>query len=203
MTLMPPAPPSLAPILANLTPQQLQAALAPACTGAMAAQWLPHITQACARFAIHTPARLADFLAQIGHESLGLARLAEIWGPTDAQRRYEGRSDLGNTQPGDGSKFRGHGAIQITGRANHARARDALRANGYTECPDFEADPKALMLPAWAAASAAWYWRDHGCNELADTGDFITQTRRINGGTNGLADRQARRARARKALGVA
>ena len=70
--------------------------------------------------------RVAAFIAQIGHESGQLKYVKEIWGPTAAQARYEGRADLGNTVAGDGSKYRGRGLIQITGRANYKACGEAL-----------------------------------------------------------------------------
>lgn len=171
-----------------LTAQQLRAATG--CTPARAEAWLPHITRACDAFAINTPARLAAFLAQIGHESGRLAYVREIWGPTPAQQRYEGRADLGNTQPGDGKRYMGRGLIQTTGRANYRATRDGLAA-WMPDVPDLEAVPALLERPDLAAMSAAWYWHSRKLNALADAGDFATITRRINGGTNGMADRLA------------
>ena len=139
--------------------------------------------------------RMAAFLAQIGHESAGLHYALEIWGPTVAQHGYEGRADLGNTQPGDGFRYRGRGLIQVTGRANYAKASEALGL-------DFVAQPELLEQPEYAARSAAWYWHAHGLNELADVGDFMTITRKINGGTNGYADRLRLYEAGKHALGV-
>jgi putative chitinase len=99
--------------------------------------------------------------------------------------RYEGRKDLGNTEPGDGYKFKGRGLIQTTGRANYAATGKALGVYLLS-------DPTLLALPDLAARSAGWYWRAHGLNELADVGDFKRITLRINGGTNGMDDRLAR-----------
>lgn len=180
-----------------MTPQQLAAAMR--IKLGRAAMWAPWLTQAMDAYEIDNKARQAPFLAQIGHESGGLAWASEIWGPTPAQARYEGRLDLGNTEPGDGSKYRGHGLIQVTGRANHAKARDMLRER-YPDAPDFEADPDELTKPQWAALSAAEYWHRHGCNELAENGQFQLITRKINGGLNGLPDREARLAWAMEAL---
>ncbi len=185
----------------ELTPEQLAQ-----CTGATqdrAEQWTGAINQAMAMYDISTPARQAAFLAQIGHESGRLKYTTELWGPTPAQARYEGRLDLGNTQLGDGSKFRGHGLIQTTGRGNHARARDRLRKR-FPEMavPDFENDPKALAQPEWAALSAADYWDMRGLNDLADAGDFIGITKKINGGLNGLDDRLSLWSDAKYALGA-
>lgn len=182
-----------------MTPDTLRAATG--CSAQAAARFAGPLSAACAFYGIDTPDRLAAFLAQIGHESASLRYTTELWGPTPAQARYEGRADLGNTQPGDGSKFRGHGLIQTTGRHNHARVRDRLRERfPHLNVPDFEAQPEALADPQWAALSATDYWDDKGLNALADAGMFELITRRINGGLNGQADRVARWERAKKAL---
>jgi putative chitinase len=159
-----------------------------------AQNWLPHIVRTLTAYEINTPARAAAFLAQVGHESAGLRFTTEIWNPSqvEAQARYEGREDLGNTQPGDGFKYRGHGLLQVTGRANHAAARDRLRVKFGSIVPDFEEQPHRLAEPQWAALSAGDYWVRHGLNELADDSNFMRITRKINGGTNGYADRLAR-----------
>lgn len=166
-----------------MTPKQL--ALATGARIDLATEWLPFIAAAMAEFEIATPARQTMFLSQIGHESGSLRYSVEIWGPTLAQRRYEGRLDLGNTEPGDGSRFRGRGLIQTTGRANYVVTGKALGI-------DLVSRPELLGLPELAARSAAWWWRAHGLNEIADTGDNLKATKRINGGTNGLEDRMAR-----------
>jgi putative chitinase len=153
-------------------------------------------------YGIDTPVRQAAFLAQIGHESGGLKHLKEVWGPTDAQERYEGRKDLGNTQPGDGERFCGHGLIQTTGRHNHALVRDRLRLR-FDDVPDFEQHPEELMDTQWASLSACDYWDMKHLNEIADTGDFELVTRKINGGLNGYEDRLDRWNYAKKALGIA
>jgi putative chitinase len=163
--------------------------------------WLPYIERAMDAYEINTPQRIAAFLAQIGHESGGLRFITELWGPTPAQVRYEGREDLGNTEEGDGRRFCGHGLIQTTGRANHARVRDRLRAHfPDLDVPDFEQEPDKLAEPEWAALSAADFWDMKGLNELADAGDFERITRRINGGLNGQPDRLAKWERAREVL---
>lgn len=177
-----------------ITAQVLRAAVG--CLATLADLYAPLLDEVCERFEINTTRRLAHFLAQIGHESMSFKCTSEIWGPTPQQARYEGRHDLGNTQPGDGSRFRGHGLIQTTGRDNHARARDGLRAAGYESVPDFEADPLALTQPEWAARSAGLFWHDHKCNAAADRDDIIAVTKIVNGGKNGLEDRTARLKRA-------
>lgn len=180
-----------------LTAQQLQASTGS--TASRAESWLSHIKRACVIFAIDTPARLAAFLSQVGHESGHLVFTREVWGPTPAQRRYEGRADLGNTHPGDGKRFMGRGLIQTTGRANYRATRDGLR-QFLMAVPDFEVEPEQLEQPDMAAMSAAWYWHDRGLNALADTGNFTMITKKINGGTNGMADRLVLYAAARAAM---
>lgn len=137
--------------------------------------------------------RAAQWAAQIGHESAGLRYMEEI---ADGSA-YEGRSDLGNTQPGDGRRFKGRGPIQLTGRANYRAFTNWARAQGITNI-DFEANPHLLSEPRWGFLAAAYYWvfARPDINQLADAGDLVTVTRRINGGTNGLDDRRARYNRA-------
>lgn len=142
----------------------------------------PIIDNAAPDFDINTQKRMAAFLAQVGHESGGLHFLTELWGPNAAQTRYEGRIDLGNTQPGDGFKYRGRGLIQITGRANYQACSDHLAT-------DFISNPDWLAQPEYAVRSAMWFWQSHGLNELADAGQFEKITRIINGGLNGEEER--------------
>lgn len=170
------------------------------CSIADAQLYAPLLDEACQRFEINNGRRVAHFLAQTGHESVSFHYTTEVWGPTTAQLTYENRANLGNTQRGDGARFKGHGLIQTTGRFNHAKARDGLRQAGYEDVPDFEDDPGQLALPQWAARSAALFWRDHGCNELADADNFLGIVHKVNGGENGLADRTSRLARARTAV---
>lgn len=141
------------------------------------------LNDAMSQYGINSFSRECAFLAQIAHESGQLHFEREIWGPTPAQLGYEGREDLGNTQPGDGKKFKGRGLIQITGRANY-------HACGLEIGFPLEEHPELLETAAVAAKSAAWFWEKHGLNKLADSGDFIRITRRINGGLNGLEERQ-------------
>ncbi len=155
--------------------------------------WALPIWTACQRYGITTRLRLAAFLAQIGHESGRLHYVKEIFGPTLAQKRYEGRLDLGNTQPGDGKRYMGRGLIQITGRSNYDKLGQALGQ-------DFVAHPELLEKPEFAVLSAAWFWDSRKLNVLADKPDFLAITKKINGGYNGLADRQALYDRALKVL---
>ena len=177
-----------------MTPEVLAA-----CAGASpdrAARFASVLSAAMDEFDIVTPACQAAFLAQIGHESGGLLYTSEIWGPTPAQMRYEGRVDLGNLMPGDGSKYRGRGLIQVTGRANYSRMGRALGL-------DLEARPELLAETGAAARSAACFWDAHGLNEYAEAGDFKQLTRRINGGLNGYDERLKLWAGAKAALGIA
>lgn len=157
--------------------------------------WQPHLNAAMDKFQINTAARISAFLAQVGHESGRLVYVREMWMPEKCtwQQKYEGRADLGNTQPGDGFRYRGRGLIQITGRANYEAVSKAL-GNYFTQYPDL------LETLKYAALSAAWYWQSHGCNELADAGDFRKITRVINGGYNGYDDRLNLFERAKLAL---
>jgi putative chitinase len=163
-----------------ITVQQLLQILPNA--GAKAGVFVPILNTAMGRYQIIGSKRIAAFIAQIGHESGQLRYVREIWGPTPAQARYEGRADLGNIVSGDGLKYRGRGLIQITGRANYAACGDALGV-------DLISQPELLELPQYACLSAAWFWGIKRLNTLADAGDFERITRRINGGLNGQDDR--------------
>jgi putative chitinase len=165
-----------------ITSQQLLQILPNA--GPKAGVFVPVLNTAMVRYQIVGTKRVAAFIAQIGHESGQLVYVREIWGPTHAQSRYEGRADLGNTQPGDGFKYRGRGLIQITGRANYATCGEALDV-------DLVNQPELLEQPQYACMSAAWFWSTKELNTLADAGDFERITRRINGGLNGQDDRLA------------
>ena len=174
----------------------------------------PALEAARLEFGIDTPARLAQFLGQIHHESGGLTRLeeglsysavrlTEVWpgrfpnlaaaepfarNPEAlANHVYGGR--LGNTQPGDGWRFRGRGLIQTTGRENYGKAATATGLDLLT-------NPDLLKTPVGAARAACAYWRDHHLNALADVGAVAAITKAINGGLIGLSERVAQVARA-------
>ena len=149
--------------------------------------YLPALNAAMQAYGVNTMLRTAAFIAQLAHESGEFRWMEEIWGPTDAQRRYEPpnalAAKLGNTQVGDGKRFKGRGPIQITGRFNYAKYGGLLGI-------DLTADPARAAAPEVAFATAGLFWKTNGLNELADAQQFAAITRRINGGTNGLADRQ-------------
>lgn len=143
------------------------------------------------QFDITTPLRIAHFIAQVAHESAGFLYTEEI----ASGAKYEGRKDLGNTQKGDGIKFKGRGLIQLTGRNNYQKYKQFC---GY----DVVAKPALLSQPVGAIRSAMWFWQTHGLNELADADDFLTITKKINGGTNGLESRKNYLKKAKQALGL-
>lgn len=181
--------------------------------------WAKALTAAMEQFAINTPRRQAHFLAQVGHESGGFRTLTEnlnysaegllkTWpsrfNPTTAAAMarkpeqianyvYGGR--MGNTAAGDGWNYRGRGLIQLTGKSNYREAGNALGL-------DLINHPELLERPEGAALSAAWFWSKNGLNGLADGGALEAIGRRINGGSNGQADRAARFLRAAQALGA-
>ncbi len=149
--------------------------------------YLPVVNKVMEIYEIDTPLRASAFLAQIAHESAELRFMEEIWGPTAQQKKYDPPGDLamrlGNTQPGDGFRYRGRGPIQITGRANYKKYGDLLGV-------DLVGNPDLAATPQFAFSTAGLFWKRNGLNDLADVEDFITITKRINGGLNGLADRQ-------------
>lgn len=140
-------------------------------------------------YGINTVRRQAHFLAQIIHES-GAFRYTKEIASGDA---YEGRVDLGNTEPGDGRKFVGRAYIQLTGRHNYT-------SYSLETGVDFVAEPEKLSELPYACTSAGWFWKTRGLNELADEGDVRSVTRRVNGGYNGLAERIACYEKAERAL---
>ena len=162
----------------NLTLQQLITIMPNART--KAGIFLPALNAAMLEFGITTPARQLSFLAQLAHESGQLVYVREL----ASGAAYEGRKDLGNTQPGDGMRFRGRGLIQVTGRTNYAACGKALGL-------DLLAKPEMLEQTVNACRSAGWFWQSRGLNALADAGDQVAVTRRVNGGANGLAERLA------------
>ena len=145
------------------------------------------------------PKRMAAFIAQVGHESGELRYVRELGGEHYLSKYDTGAlaARLGNTPDadGDGQKYRGRGLIQITGRRNYLACSRALF--GDERLLHF---PELLEQPQWAAESAAWFWHSNGLNELADQDQFITITRRINGGLNGLEHRQQLWEKARAVL---
>lgn len=149
-------------------------------SGRRAVTFCQPLNDAMQEFGIDTPARQASFIAQVGHESGQFVYVREI----ASGSAYEGREDLGNTHAGDGVRYKGRGLIQVTGHDNYIDCGHALGL-------DLLANPELLETPENAARSAAWFWRTHGLNELADAGDQRAVCKRVNGSYNGLAERLA------------
>jgi predicted chitinase len=139
------------------------------------------------RYGIDTDRRAAMAVAQWAHESDRFKTSQEY----ASGSAYEGRKDLGNTQRGDGVRFKGRGRIMVTGRSNYAAMGKALGL-------DLIGRPDVLAESPHSELASGQWWKDHDCNGFCDRDDFVGLTRRINGGVNGLADRQALYARARE-----
>ncbi len=121
---------------------------------------------------------MAAFLATLAAESGELKYQEEI----ASGAAYEGRADLGNTQKGDGKRFKGHGRIQITGRDNHVKYTNYLKRSKHLPFVDFVANPKALAQEPYATDAAGWFWSVYkNLNPVADRGDFLTTQIRVNG----------------------
>ena len=178
----------------------------PNCAAAKRDAYLPFIQQAMQEFAITSYLREAAFLAQLAHESGELRYMEEI----ASGAAYEGRKDLGNTQPGDGKRYKGRGPIQLTGRANYQRYGELLGL-------DLINNPTIAATPQVGFRIAGQYWKLNGLNELADQGlqivtikrkggqqqqvtAFDAITSKINGGFNGKEDRTKYYNRAKQVL---
>jgi putative chitinase len=191
-------------------------------------KWLEAVVEACTRFQINTPKRIAAFLAQTAHESGGYTMLEEnlnysadtmavVWpnrfaemGPDKkpikengknkpnkfalalhrkpemiANVVYSNRMGNGTIESGEGYKYRGRGLKELTGKDNYTRCGNALGV-------DLVAQPELLLTPQYAALSAGWFWDSNRLGDFADRDDFVGMTKKINGGTIGLADRESR-----------
>lgn len=178
-----------------MTPDQLLQCMPDA--GARAAIYAQPLSDAMVEFDVASLLRQAMFLAQVAHESGSLRYTLEI---ADG-RAYDPSVDpakaeaLGNTQPGDGPRFKGRGLIQITGRKNYESLSLAFGHNVVN-------DMAYLETPIGAARSAGWFFKTRGCNVSADLGNFWSVSKTVNGGTNGLDDRIKHYVRIRKVLGL-
>jgi predicted chitinase len=154
----------------------------------------PRLKQVMANRHIDSALRQAHFLAQVGHESGEFRFRAEIANG----EAYQGRVDLGNTQPGDGRKFKGRGLIQLTGRANYGEYGRAIgREADMLDKPELVETDSELCVDV-----AGWFWAKKSLNSLADSDDLTTLTKRVNGGLNGLDDRRRLLVRAKALLGT-
>src|SRR5919202_1202233 len=142
-------------------------------------------------YQINTPLRICHFIAQVAHESDCFNAMEEYASGED----YEGRDDLGNTQPGDGVRFKGRGLMQLTGRANYGEFSKAMNR-------DFIAQPQLVGQIPFAIWVAGWYWDTRHLNEYADLDDLERVTRIVNGGYNGLEDRRRYLQKAKSVLGA-
>lgn len=201
----------------NLITHQLVMAMG--CPIERAQRWVDHLNVAMERYQINTPVRMAQFMAQIGHESGSLSCVVENLNYSAAgllstfpkhftqaeaeafQRQpmvianhvYANRYGNGDEASGDGWAYRGRGLIQLTFKDNY-------RACGRAIGADLVANPDALLVPEYAALAAGWYWHTRGCNAMADAGEMRGITKAVNGGYNGLEERMALLDRAEAAL---
>jgi len=194
-----------------ITQEQLQACLP---SNRNINDWYDIVVDYFDKYEINTPERQAAFLSQCGHESAdfrlveenlnygakGLRATFPRYFPTDAlansyQRQpekianhvYANRMGNGNEASGDGWKYHGRGVLQITGKNNYSKcSQDVFGDDRLVD------QPELLIEHDGAMASACWYWNIHNCNAVADTEDTATLTRIINGGENGLDDRERR-----------
>ncbi|MFF0817938.1 glycoside hydrolase family 19 protein [Rhodococcus sp. NPDC003318] len=172
-----PAPPPPPP--PAVTPEDL-ARIVPGISPEKIAQYIVPLNDAMIRGGIDNPVRKAAFLAQLAVESDSFRTFEEY----ASGRAYEGRADLGNTQPGDGVRYKGRGAIQVTGRHNYEKVSQ------YTGI-DFVAHPEWLSLPENAFTSAVWYWTSRNLNQVADTAGIVRVSELVNGGHTALSRRIA------------
>lgn len=139
------------------------------------------------RYGLTDPLDIQHFIAQCAHESDGFQTFEEY----ASGKAYEGRKDLGNTHKGDGVKFKGRGAIQLTGRANYTAFAAAAGV-------DYITHPEWVAGPINGARAALWYWKKNGLSALAEKDDLMAVTKKVNGGTNGLENRKLYLERAKK-----
>lgn len=216
----------------NFTPEKLQACVP---NNARILDWYDLICQNLPEYQITTWQRVAQWIAQVSHESGNFSVTTENlnyrttaltamfgnristadankFGRDDSKGQKAnqesianiiyggdwGKRNLGNTQPGDGWKFRGRGLIQVTGRNNYVSASKAL----YGDEKILLNEPQILSEKDGAIRSACWFWNSRRLNSYADKEDTATICRLINGGTNGLDDRIAKYALAKRVLSV-
>lgn len=183
------------PTFMLITREQLVKAM-PFATRQNVDAYLAPLNEACEKYGINTPKRIAAFLAQLAHESGSLKYSIEI-ASGEAYDVGKLAVKLGNTpeDDGDGERYKGRGLIQVTGKTNYKQVSDALGE-------DFVKNPSFLCMPRWAALSAGWYWDSRKLNKHADVEDFKSITYKINGGYNGYIDRIKHWLRARKIYGL-
>src|SRR5436190_8213108 len=147
-------------------------------------RFFPALQTKMLEYQINTHMRIAHFLAQIAHETYDLTYTEE----EASGAAYEGRTDLGNTQEGDGKRFKGRGLLQLTGRANY-------KAYGDAKGKDYLMDENARLIASDATTAvdvSCWFWQQNQLNALADADNVMGVTLTVNGGYNGLAERKAK-----------
>lgn len=167
----PPAPAPPPPPPPAITPEELARMNLPT-------EYTAPLNDAMTKAGIDNPVRQAAFISQITVESASFATFEEY----ASGAAYEGRADLGNTQPGDGVRFKGRGAIQVTGRHNYESVSAFMGV-------DFVNHPELMEQPEYAFGTAAWYWQSRNLNAVAETAGIEQVSRAVNGGTNGLPQR--------------
>lgn len=174
-----------------ITAELLKSIASPKGKSIIIADVAKYLSEHMEEYGVDSYLRVCHFLAQATHECDGFNTLREYWGPTSAQRRYEGRKDLGNVVKGDGKRYMGRGIFQITGRYNY-------RLYGNKLGIDLENNPELAENPKTSVLIALEYWRTKGLSAIADKDDVVLITKRINGGTNGLFDRRQYLEKAKK-----
>jgi putative chitinase len=174
-----PQPPAPAPAPAGVTPDEL-AQIVPGMPAAKIAEYVAPLNAAMERGGIDNPVRQAAFIAQLAVESDSFRTFEEY----ASGRAYEGRADLGNTQDGDGERYKGRGAIQITGRHNY---ESLSQFTGV----DFVAHPELVEAPENAFTTAVWYWQSRNLNQVADSAGIVRVSELVNGGHHALERRVA------------
>lgn len=161
-----------------------------------ATEFAEPLVLAMQEFGITSPLEQAAFLANGLHETLLLRYLREIWGPTPAQNKYENRPEMGNTKPGDGYRNRGGGFLHLTWGINYEKTGIAIGVN-------LKDHPEHIENPVVAARSAAYFWKSHNCGKVLVEQGFKAVVKVINGGYNGLAERERLFAKLKNEYGIA
>lgn len=182
----------------EVTAEQLNA-MFPKIKDNAAAEYAVYLNEAFHLGSVNTKLRMAHFLGQIGHESGGLTMFSEWFSGKDPETyfntKYGHRTDIGNTVETDGYKYRGRGPIQITGKANYELCGKALDI-------DLISQPDLLLEPKYGFRAAGWFWAKRRINADADADDAVAVTKKVNGGTNGLQDREQRTTLAKQIINI-
>ncbi|MBM7460944.1 glycoside hydrolase family 19 protein [Rhodococcus coprophilus] len=171
--------PAPAPAPPVVTPDEL-ARIVPGIAPEKIAEVINPLNDAMIRHGIDTPVRQAAFIAQLAVESDSFRTFEEY----ASGRAYEGRADLGNVHPGDGERYKGRGAIQITGRHNYEKVSQHTGV-------DFVSNPEWLAAPENAFTTAAWYWTSRNLNDVAENAGIVRVSELVNGGHHALQRRIA------------